>query len=75
MMFGFTNLFLGLNLLLILSNILCINSLDTQCQYAPTTPQDARTDKTKLRLVQYNVEWMFYDEFSGCPGSSCVWAN
>jgi len=74
-MFGFNNLFFGLNLLIILSNIIQITSSDTQCPYAPTTPQDSRTDKTKLRLVQYNVEWMFYDEFSGCPGSSCVWAN
>lgn len=74
-MFGFNNLFLGLNLLIILSNIIQINSSDTQCPYVPTTPQDRRSDKSKIRLVQYNVEWMFYDEFSGCPGSSCVWAN
>ena len=73
-MFGFCNLFFFINLFVILSNIILINSSDTQCPYITTT-QDRRTDKSKIRLVQYNVEWMFYNEFSGCPGSSCVWAN
>lgn len=74
-MFSFTNLFSSLNLFIILNNIINVNSLDTQCPYAPYNPQDRRLDKSKMRLVQYNVEWMFYNEYSGCPGSSCVWAN
>ena len=74
-MYCFNNLFFGLNLLIIFSNIIQINCSDTQCPYAPVSPQDRRQTKSKIRLIQYNVEWMFYDEYSGCPGSSCVWAN
>ena len=48
---------------------------DTQCPLAPSTPLDKRVDVNRFRLVQYNVEWLFIDEFNGCPGSSCTWAN
>jgi exonuclease III len=50
---------------------------DTECPFIPTTPEDRRTDKTKLRLVQYNVEWLFIDYYSpmNCPGSGCTWVN
>jgi len=36
---------------------------------------DRRKDKTSLRLVQYNVEWLFIDYCSSsqCPGSGCPW--
>ena len=74
-MISFTNLFIYFSFLIIQTNIFNVFSSDTQCPFAPSNPLDRRTDKTKLRLVQYNVEWMFYDEYSGCPGSSCVWAN
>lgn len=59
----------------ILTNTIEVYSSDTQCPYSPSVPSDRRTNKSSIRLVQYNVEWMFYDEYSGCPGSSCVWAN
>ena len=38
---------------------------------------DRRKNKNVLRLVQYNVEWLFIDpyEASSCPGSGCSWAN
>ncbi len=50
---------------------------DTQCPYVPTNFIDRRTNKNKLRLVQHNIEWMFYDYYSNsnCPGNGCVWAN
>lgn len=48
---------------------------DTQCPYILTNPEDRRIEKSKLRLVQYNVEWLFIDTYSNCPGSSCTWAN
>jgi len=45
--------------------------------YCPTvnTKLDTRTDKSKLRIVQYNVEWLFIDHFgaSDCPGNGCSW--
>jgi exonuclease III len=52
-----------------------IFSTDTECPTAPTTSEDRRLNKNKLRLVEYNVEWLFIDPFNGCPGSSCSWAN
>ena len=38
---------------------------------------DRRTNKNALRLMQYNVEWLFIDYYaaSNCPGSGCSWAN
>lgn len=49
---------------------------DTECPYV-TTIGDRRTNKNKLRLVQYNVEWLFIDYYStmNCPGSGCTWVN
>jgi len=36
---------------------------------------DRRKDKNTLRLVQYNVEWLFIDYYSSsnCPGNGCSW--
>ena len=49
---------------------------DTECPVV-TTIGDRRTDKNKLRLVQYNVEWLFIDYYSSanCPGDGCTWKN
>lgn len=57
----------------LLSNIIIA---DTECPYV-TTIGDRRNDKNKLRLVQYNVEWLFIDYCSSskCPGTGCTWAN
>ena len=55
-----------------------ISSSDTECPYISTsTNHDNRTNKNKLRLVQHNIEWMFYDYYSNsnCPGSGCTWAT
>ena len=40
-----------------------------------STTKDRRKDKTKLRLVQYNVEWLFLDYYQpmDCPGDGCTW--
>jgi exonuclease III len=49
---------------------------DTECPLV-TSSGDRRQDKNKLRLVQYNVEWLFIDYYSSanCPGSGCSWSN
>ena len=49
---------------------------DTECPAISST-KDRRTNKSILRLVQYNVEWLFIDECkaSSCPGTGCSWAN
>ena len=50
---------------------------DTECPVVTNPGGDRRTDKNKLRLVQYNVEWLFIDYYSSsnCPGSGCTWKN
>ena len=50
---------------------------DTECPLVTTPGADRRSDKNKLRLVQYNVEWLFIDYYSSsnCPGSGCTWKN
>jgi len=49
---------------------------DTECPYVSTI-SDRRSNKNNLRLVQYNVEWLFIDYYSpmNCPGSGCTWVN
>jgi exonuclease III len=49
---------------------------ETECPIV-TIIGDRRNDKTKLRLVQYNVEWLFIDYYSpmNCPGDGCTWKN
>ena len=49
---------------------------DTECPYV-TKMSDRRTNKSKLRLIQYNVEWLFIDYYSpmNCPGKGCTWVN
>ena len=51
-------------------------SADTECPIV-TSIGDRRADKSKLRLVQYNAEWLFIDYYSSakCPGSGCSWSN
>lgn len=47
--------------------------------FCPTVSEhrDMRKDKSKLRIVQYNVEWLFVDycKTSDCPGNGCAWPN
>lgn len=49
---------------------------DTECPYV-SDMGDRRLNPNKLRLVQYNVEWLFIDYYSpmNCPGSGCTWVN
>ena len=59
--------------LLLSSNIIFA---DTECPYVISNG-DRRNNKNKLRLIQYNVEWLFIDycNSSKCPGTGCTWAN
>lgn len=49
---------------------------DTECPVVNSIG-DRRKDTNKLRLVQYNVEWLFIDYYgaSDCPGNGCTWKN
>lgn len=61
------------SILLLLSLALFIKC-DTEC---PTTSYTNSNIYGKLRLVQYNVEWLFVDYYSqaDCPGQHCTWVN
>lgn len=50
---------------------------DTECPTVPAFKEDRRPSKDSLRIVQYNVEWLFVDYYSafGCPGENCTWKN
>lgn len=62
--------------LLLFGAILPIFSTDTECKYAPQNIEDRRINKNTFRVVQYNVEWLFIDEYNNqCPGSGCAWSN
>jgi len=62
----------------LLFSLFLINQIncETECPYVSTIG-DRRNDKTKLRLVQYNVEWLFMDYYApmNCPGNGCTWKN
>jgi exonuclease III len=47
---------------------------NSECPFVSTF-DDRRADKNKLRLVQYNVEWLFIDYYKSmdCPGNGCTW--
>lgn len=50
---------------------------DTECPIVPYTSDDRRTNKHSIRIVQYNAEWLFVDDYPafGCPGENCTWKN
>jgi len=66
-----TLLFRLLLLLTLFSNLVFS---DTECPDVSTI-EDRRHNKNTLRLVQYNVEWLFVDYYEpmNCPGSGCTW--
>jgi exonuclease III len=65
-----------LKFLLFLSLFANIVFSDTECPLVSSIG-DRRKDKSKLRLVQYNVEWLFIDYYApmNCPGDGCTWKN
>uniref|UniRef100_A0A6C0ET28 Endonuclease/exonuclease/phosphatase domain-containing protein n=1 Tax=viral metagenome TaxID=1070528 RepID=A0A6C0ET28_9ZZZZ len=65
-----------LRLLIVGSLLVYFVFCDTECPTI-TAIGDRRKDKTKFRLVQYNVEWLFIDYYSNmdCPGDGCTWKN
>ena len=57
-----------------------VTATDTECPitlYPSMTNTDRRSNKSSLRYVQYNVEWLFIDYYSSsdCPGNGCTWKN
>jgi len=65
-----------LRLFLLFSCLTKLFLADTECPIV-TTINDRRQNKNALRLIQYNVEWLFIDYYSemNCPGDGCTWKN
>lgn len=65
-----------IKLFLLMSFLIGLSFSDTECPYVNSN-SDRRLNKNKLRLVQYNVEWLFIDYYSpmNCPGTGCTWVN
>ena len=65
-----------IRIFLVLSFLAGLVFSDTECPFV-STMGDRRSNKDKLRLIQYNVEWLFIDYYSpmNCPGSGCTWVN
>ena len=50
---------------------------DPECPFIKNPGEDRRINKSTMRIVQYNAEWLFIDHDSAfdCPGSQCTWKN
>ena len=50
---------------------------ESECKVIQTDYSDNRLDKNNLRLVQFNMEWLFIDYYKNadCPGNGCTWKN
>jgi exonuclease III len=50
---------------------------ETFCPTVTNPNADRRQDKNTLRIMQYNVEWLFTDYYKNadCPGAGCTWQN
>lgn len=64
-----------LNLLLLFTtvNLFTMVNDDTEC-LTVVTHDDRWTNKNKLRIVQYNVEWLYGLPVTN-PGNGCTWKN
>lgn len=61
-----------LSLILATTIALASNTNDTQCY---TVTQSQTHSLSTLRIMQYNVEWLFLKTYNNCPGSGCSWKN
>lgn len=65
---------LSLRIFLVFVYLFYVIYCDTECPNVITI-EDRRQNNSTLRLVQYNVEWLFIDYYSAmdCPGNGCTW--
>lgn len=61
-----------ISLALLMALATATNTNDTQCY----TVNSSKTHTvSRLRIMQYNVEWLFLKTYNNCPGSGCSWSN
>ena len=68
---------LGLFRSLALCCLFSLVNTETFCPVVNNKGQDRRENKNNLRIMQYNVEWLFLDYYKAadCPGNGCTWKN
>ena len=68
---------LGLIRSLALCCLFTLGTSDTYCPVVNNKGDDRRENKNNLRIMQYNVEWLFLDYYKAadCPGNGCTWKN
>jgi len=54
-----------------------LGNSETYCPVVNNKGDDRRENKNNLRIMQYNVEWLFLDYYKAadCPGNGCTWKN
>lgn len=68
---------LGLVRSLALCCLISFVNSETYCPVVNNKGDDRRENKNNLRIMQYNVEWLFLDYYKAadCPGNGCTWKN
>jgi hypothetical protein len=68
---------LGLFRSLALCCLFSLGNSETYCPVVNNKGEDRRENKNNLRIMQYNVEWLFLDYYKAadCPGDGCTWKN
>ena len=68
---------LGLFRSLALCCLFSLGNSETYCPVVNNKGEDRRENKNNLRIMQYNVEWLFLDYYKAadCPGNGCTWKN
>ena len=51
--------------------------VEKDCPIVTDKMEDRRKDKYHMRIMQYNVEWLFTEYYppADCPGKGCPWGN
>lgn len=64
-------------LIILLGSLMGYIYSDIECPSIPSISSDRRANTSSLRIMQYNVEWLFIDycASSDCPGTGCTWKN
>jgi exonuclease III len=50
---------------------------EPDCATIKINANNSKNEKTNIRIMQYNTEWLFIDYYasSDCPGQGCTWKN
>ena len=52
-----------------------VHAYDYNCSIPLEGELDNRKDKSKWSIAQFNVEWLFTEQYKDCPGDGCSWST